>query len=108
MSFDYDSKISKAVAAVPPSAIRKFFDLANEMQGHVISLSIGEPDFVTPWSIREAAINSIVDGYTHYSPNSGYIDSRVAIADYLIFGRLRLWYLLGVGRYVFGGNHTNI
>ena len=52
MSFEYDSKISKAVQAVPPSAIRKFFDLANEMQGHVISLSIGEPDFVTPWSIR--------------------------------------------------------
>ncbi|MBQ5767624.1 MAG: aminotransferase class I/II-fold pyridoxal phosphate-dependent enzyme, partial [Clostridiales bacterium] len=83
MSFDYDSKISKAVQAVPPSAIRKFFDLANEMKGHVISLSIGEPDFVTPWTIREAAINSIIDGYTHYSPNSGYIDSRIAIADYL-------------------------
>ena len=46
-------------------------------------LSIGEPDFVTPWSIREAAINSIIDGFTHYSPNSGYIDSRKAIADYL-------------------------
>ena len=83
MSFDYDSKISKAVQQVPPSAIRKFFDLANEMKGHVISLSIGEPDFVTPWTIREAAINSIIDGYTHYSPNSGYIDSRIAIADYL-------------------------
>ena len=53
MSFDYDSKISKAVQQVPPSAIRKFFDLANEMKGHVISLSIGEPDFVTPWTIRE-------------------------------------------------------
>ena len=83
MSFDYDSKISKVVQAVPPSAIRKFFDLANEMQGHVISLSIGEPDFVTPWSIREAGINSLIDGYTHYSPNSGYIDARAAIADYL-------------------------
>ena len=83
MSLDYDSKISKAVQQVPPSAIRKFFDLANEMKGHVISLSIGEPDFVTPWTIREAAINSIIDGYTHYSPNSGYIDSRIAIVDYL-------------------------
>ena len=83
MSFDYDSKISKAVQAVPPSAIRKFFDLANEMQGHVISLSIGEPDFVAPWSIREAGINSLVEGYTHYSPNSGYIDSRIAISEYL-------------------------
>ena len=73
MSFDYDSKISKAVQQVPPSAIRKFFDLANEMKGHVISLSIGEPDFVTPWSIREAAINSIIDGYTHYSPKAQVI-----------------------------------
>ena len=84
MSLDYESKISKAVQAVPPSAIRKFFDLANEMQGHVISLSIGEPDFDTPWSIRESAINSLIEGYTHYSPNSGYIDSRKAIADYVV------------------------
>ena len=83
MSFDYESKISSAVQKVPPSAIRKFFDLANEMQGHVISLSIGEPDFDTPWSIREAAINSLIEGYTHYSPNSGYIDARKAIAGYL-------------------------
>ena len=83
MSFDYESKISSAVQQVPPSAIRKFFDLANEMQGHVISLSIGEPDFDTPWSIREAAINSLIEGYTHYSPNSGYIDARKAIAGYL-------------------------
>ena len=83
MSFNYDDKISKAVQQVPPSAIRRFFDLANEMKGHVISLSIGEPDFVTPWSIREAGINSLIDGYTHYSPNSGYIDSRAAISDYL-------------------------
>ena len=83
MSFDYENKISKAVQQVPPSAIRRFFDLANEMKGHVISLSIGEPDFVTPWSIREAGINSLIDGYTHYSPNSGYIDSRKAISDYI-------------------------
>ncbi|MBP5774496.1 MAG: aminotransferase class I/II-fold pyridoxal phosphate-dependent enzyme [Clostridiales bacterium] len=83
MSFDYESKISNAVQAVPPSAIRKFFDLANEMQGHVISLSIGEPDFDTPWSIREAGINSLIEGYTHYSPNSGYIDARNAIAGYI-------------------------
>ena len=62
MSFDYDSKISKAVQKVPPSAIRKFFDLANEMKGHVISLSIGESDFITPWTIRKVAIHSIIDG----------------------------------------------
>ena len=83
MSIDYNDKISKAVQQVPPSAIRRFFDVASEMKGHVISLSIGEPDFVTPWSIREAGINSLIDGYTHYSPNSGYSDSREAICDYL-------------------------
>lgn len=83
MSFDYSNKLSEVVKSVPPSAIRKFFDLANEMKGEVISLSIGEPDFVTPWSIREAGINSLIDGYTHYSPNAGYIESRIAITDYI-------------------------
>ena len=76
------NRVSESVAAVPPSAIRKFFDLASEMKG-VISLSIGEPDFVTPWSIREAGINSLIDGYTHYSPNSGYTDSKKAITGYV-------------------------
>lgn len=80
---DYQNNISEVVKVVPPSAIRKFFDLANEMKGEVISLSIGEPDFVTPWNIREAGINSLVDGYTHYSPNAGYIESRRAIAHYI-------------------------
>lgn len=79
---DLNSKVSSCVASVPPSAIRKFFDLASEMKG-VISLSIGEPDFVTPWSIREAGINSLVDGYTHYSPNAGYTNAKKAIVDYI-------------------------
>lgn len=83
MSIDYQDKLSEVVKSVPPSAIRKFFDLANEMKGNVISLSIGEPDFVTPWSIRQAGIQSLIDGYTHYSPNSGYIESREAICDYI-------------------------
>ena len=83
MSLDYESKISDCVKQVPPSAIRRFFDLASEMKGRVISLSIGEPDFVTPWDIREAGIDSLVDGYTHYSPNSGYTKSKEAICDYL-------------------------
>ena len=69
MEIDYQSKISTVVNNIAPSAIRRFFDLANEMKGEVISLSIGEPDFVTPWSIREAGIFSLEDGYTHYSPN---------------------------------------
>ncbi|MBP5655899.1 MAG: aminotransferase class I/II-fold pyridoxal phosphate-dependent enzyme [Clostridiales bacterium] len=83
MSLDYESKISDCVKQVPPSAIRRFFDLASEMKGKVISLSIGEPDFVTPWDIREAGIDSLVDGYTHYSPNSGYTKSKEAICEYL-------------------------
>ncbi len=83
MSVDYTDRISDVVKQVPPSAIRRFFDLANEMKGEVISLSIGEPDFVTPWNIREAGINSLIDGYTHYSPNAGYIESRKAISRYI-------------------------
>ena len=83
MEIDYQSKISTVVNNIAPSAIRRFFDLANEMKEEVISLSIGEPDFVTPWSIREAGIFSLEDGYTHYSPNQGYIEVRKAISVYL-------------------------
>lgn len=83
MENDNSNKISEVVRNLPPSAIRRFFDLANEMKGDVISLSIGEPDFVTPWNIREAGINSLIDGYTHYSPNAGYLQSRKAISDYI-------------------------
>ena len=83
MSKDYSDKVSDVVKNLPPSAIRRFFDLANEMKGDVISLSISEPDFVTPWNIREAGINSLIDGYTHYSPNAGYMESRRAIASYI-------------------------
>ena len=83
MEIDYQSKISTVVNSIAPSAIRRFFDLANEMKGEVISLSIGEPDFVTPWNIREAGIFSLEDGYTHYSPNQGYIEVRKAISEYL-------------------------
>ncbi len=83
MSMDYQIKISNVVSSIPPSAIRRFFDLANEMKGEVISLSIGEPDFVTPWRVREAGIYSLEQGYTHYSPNQGYIEVRKAIAEYM-------------------------
>lgn len=75
--------LSDQVKAIPPSAIRRFFDLANEMKGEVISLSIGEPDFVTPWRIREAGIYSLEQGYTHYSPNQGYLELREAIDEYM-------------------------
>ena len=59
--------VSPWVKAVPPSGIRKFFDLATQMEG-VISLGVGEPDFVTPWNIRQACINSLVKGYIPCTP----------------------------------------
>ncbi len=78
-----DSFLSETAKAIPPSAIRRFFDMANELKGQVISLSIGEPDFVTPWAIREAGIYSLEQGNTHYSPNQGFIELREAISDYM-------------------------
>ena len=62
-TLEESSRLSDKVKNIKPSAIRKFFDLANEMKGQVISLSIGEPDFVTPWVIREADIYSLEKGY---------------------------------------------
>ncbi|NMB33358.1 MAG: aminotransferase class I/II-fold pyridoxal phosphate-dependent enzyme [Clostridium sp.] len=74
--------ILPSVRSVPPSGIRRFFDLVNEMKD-AISLSIGEPDFITPWNIREAGIYSLEKGRTHYSPNAGFIQFRSEIARYL-------------------------
>ncbi|HHW31873.1 MAG TPA: aminotransferase class I/II-fold pyridoxal phosphate-dependent enzyme [Clostridiaceae bacterium] len=74
--------ISPAVRNIPPSGIRKFFDLVNEMKD-AISLSIGEPDFITPWSIREAGIYSLEKGRTHYSPNAGFKELREEISKYV-------------------------
>lgn len=74
--------ITPLVKNIPPSGIRKFFDLVNEMKD-AISLSIGEPDFVTPWTIREAGIFSLEKGHTHYSPNAGFIELRKEICNYL-------------------------
>jgi aminotransferase len=70
-----------SVRNVPPSGIRKFFDLVNEMKD-AISLSIGEPDFVTPWNIRESGIYSFEKGRTHYSPNAGFFELREEICRY--------------------------
>lgn len=70
------------IQAVPPSGIRKYFDLINEMKD-AISLGIGEPDFVTPWSIREEGIYSLEKGYTNYSSNAGAIELRQEICRYM-------------------------
>ena len=71
-------RISRRVAAVPPSGIRKFFDIAATMQD-VISLGIGEPDFVTPDVIRASGIASLNRGETSYTSNSGILELRQAI-----------------------------
>jgi len=70
------------VKDMPPSGIRKYFDLINEMED-VISLGVGEPDFVTPWNVREAGIYSLEQGHTHYSSNAGFIELRNEISKYL-------------------------
>ena len=74
--------ISQHVQALPASGIRKFFDLLNSMDD-IISLGVGEPDFITPNGIRQAAVRSIEEGYTHYTSNYGLIELRQAIARHL-------------------------
>ena len=70
---EYSKYMNSSIQSVSPSGIRKFFDIANEMQD-VISLSIGEPDFQTPWHIRYEGIRSLEKGKTWYSPNRGFAD----------------------------------
>ncbi len=78
---DYDKYLNDSIKTVKPSGIRKFFDIANEMDD-VISLSIGEPDFQTPWHIRDEGIKSLEKGKTWYSPNRGFMELRQEIANY--------------------------
>ena len=78
----YDRIINRRVADVPPSGIRKFFDIVRQMPD-AISLGVGEPDFVTPWSIRDAAIQSIEEGRTQYTSNWGLESLREKVAAYL-------------------------
>ena len=77
------SFLNQKVQAIKPSGIRRFFNLANEME-NVISLGVGEPDFVTPWNIREAGIYSLEQGETHYSSNAGFVELRNEISIYLL------------------------
>jgi len=76
------SFVARRVAAVPPSGIRRFFDIAATMED-VISLGIGEPDFVTPQRIIQAGIRSLEEGHTHYTSNSGILELREALAAHL-------------------------
>ncbi len=75
-------KLSSTVKNLPPSGIRAFFDLVLSMDD-VISLGVGEPDFITPWNISDFAIEKIKQGYTTYTSNSGLLELREAISNYL-------------------------
>lgn len=83
MSIDYNRFINDKIKEVKPSGIRRFFDIANEMED-VISLSIGEPDFNTPWHIREAGIDSLEKGRTSYTPNRGFIKLREEVSSFFM------------------------
>jgi len=79
---DYSKVLSDKVVSMKPSGIRKFFDILNEVPG-VISLTVGEPDFKTPWHVREAAIASLEKGRTAYTSNTGLLEFRKQISSYL-------------------------
>lgn len=74
--------LNQRVKDLKPSGIRKFFDIVSEMKG-AVSLGVGEPDFITPWHIRHAAIRSIQRGYTQYTGNRGIVKLREYISRYL-------------------------
>ena len=79
---NYDKLLNTTLQELKPSGIRKFFDIAAEMD-EVISLSVGEPDFATPWHIRQEGIRTLEKGRTWYSPNAGLLALREAIAGYI-------------------------
>ena len=76
------SPVSKTITEIKPSGIRKFFDIVNTMED-AISLGVGEPDFDTPWRVRDEAIYSLEQGRTFYTSNAGLMELKVAIAEYL-------------------------
>ncbi len=75
--------VSKRAGQIPPSGIRKFFDLASGNKD-IISLGVGEPDFVTPWNVRNAGITALKKGYTQYTSNKGLPELRKEISGYLL------------------------
>ncbi len=81
---DYESALSSRVKGIAPSGIRKFFDLLENMDaGDAISLGVGEPDFVTPWHIRDAGVYALEKGFTKYTSNAGLADLRRQISAYM-------------------------
>lgn len=82
MSLDFKKLMNRTAYEIKPSGIRKFFDIAAEMED-AISLGVGEPDFVTPWHIRDEGISSLEKGMTYYTSNSGLKELRIEICNYL-------------------------
>ncbi len=81
MNFDYTKILPEKITEIKPSGIRKFFDILNEMKD-VIGLTVGQPDFVTPWHIRDAGIRSLEEGLTYYTSNNGILEFREEISKY--------------------------
>ncbi len=79
---NYDKIISKKAREIQPSGIRKFFDMLDDMKD-VIALTVGQPDFVTPWHIREVGVESLVKGRTYYTSNKGTLELRKEISNYM-------------------------
>lgn len=80
---NYDKVLSKTVREIKPSGIRRFFNLASEME-NVISLGVGEPDFKTPWAVRRAGIHALEEGKTWYTANAGMVQLKEEISKYLL------------------------
>ena len=80
--FDINDFINSTVSSMQPSGIRKFFDIVNTTEG-AISLGVGEPDFITPWHIRDAGVYSLEKGQTYYTSNSGLLELREEICKYV-------------------------
>jgi len=80
---DYSSILSKRAVSLQPSGIRKFFDMLETMKD-VIALTVGQPDFTTPWHIREAGIRSLEEGRTYYTSNSGLFELRAELSKYAL------------------------
>lgn len=81
--------LSDKAVSIPWSGIRKFFDVVNEMPD-AISLGVGEPDFITPWHIRDAGIYSLEKGFTKYTSNAGMADLRREISAYMARRLIRI------------------
>ena len=82
MKFDYASALNPTLCDIRPSGIRKFFDMLEEMKD-VVSLTVGQPDFITPWHIRAAGIESLEDGKTYYTSNAGTLELRLELSIYM-------------------------